>query len=260
MATDSNEHFDRSALLCHLRGDDRAAVAKGGTVVHFQLGETVYEAERRINEVYFPLDAILSVVTVMKDGAIVEIGSIGREGTSGIPLIMGATTTANRSVCQMAGDAWKMSAPTFRSLISDNKRFRDLMTRYLQAYVNMVSQYSACNRLHSVYQRAARWLLMTRDRVGRDEFPLTHEFLAAMLGSHRSGVTVAVENLQKAGFIQSRRGRITILDSASLREATCECYELTVAHFDAALGAAVGSSASGAKAGGRRDRTRSREA
>ncbi len=239
MATDTDEHFDRSALLCHLRGADRADVSKGGKVVRLALGETVYEAERPIHDVYFPLDAILSVVTVMKDGAIVEIGSIGREGMSAIPLIMGGATTANRNVCQMAGDVWKMSAPTFRTLVTENKRFRDLMNRYLQAYVNMVSQYSACNRLHSVYQRAARWLLMTRDRVVRDEFPLTHEFLAAMLGSHRSGVTVAIENLQKAGFIRSRRGRITILDTAGLGEATCECYELMVRHFDDALGASI---------------------
>ncbi len=235
MGTDSDDHFERSGILRHLTGGDRAAVSKGGKVVRFELGQTVYEAERRINDVYFPLDAILSVVTVMRDGAIVEIGSIGREGMSGIPLIMGSASTPNRSVCQMAGDAWKMSAPAFRTLLTENARFRDMMHRYLQAYVNMVSQFSACNRLHSVYERAARWLLMTRDRVGRDEFSLTHEFLAAMLGSHRSGVTVAIETLQKAGFIRSRRGRITILARAALSEATCECYELTVQQFREAL-------------------------
>ncbi len=161
----------------------------------------------------------------------VEIGTIGREGMSGIPLIMGSNTTANHSFCQVNGDAWEMTVPTFHALLEQSKLFRDLLNRYLQAYLNMLGQFTACNRLHSVYERAARWILMTQDRVDGDEFPLTHEFLATMLGSRRSGVTIAAATLQKAGFIHYHRGCITVLDRTGLEETTCECYEVTTRQF-----------------------------
>jgi hypothetical protein len=165
----------------------------------------------------------------------IEIGTIGREGTTGIPLIMGGDTTANRAFCQVHGAAWKMSAATFRRLLDESTRFRDLVNRYLQAYLNMLGQFTACNRLHSVYERASRWILMTQDRVDSDTFPLTHEFLATMLGSRRSGVTIAAAMLQRAGFIRYHRGRITVLDRDGLEATTCECYALTTRQFGDAL-------------------------
>jgi hypothetical protein len=148
---------------------------------------------------------------------------------------MGGDTTANFAFCQVNGNAWKMSAPFFRELLSESKLFRDLVNRYLQGYLNMLGQFTACNRLHSVYERAARWILMTQDRVGQDTFPLTHEFLATMLGSRRSGVTIAAAVLQKAGFIKYHRGLITVLDRPGLERTTCECYELTTRQFGDAL-------------------------
>jgi len=125
-----------------------------------------------------------------------------------------------------------MPVPTFTRLLDESRVFRSVMNRYLQGYVIMLGQLAACNRLHSVYERCARWLLMTQDRVERDEFPLTHEFLATMLGSRRSGVTIAASTLQKAGFIHYERGHVAIVDRAGLEDATCECYALARAQFN----------------------------
>jgi CRP-like cAMP-binding protein len=220
-----------NAILSCLKGKDRTLALQDGEVIDFSVRQSVYEPEKRINEAYFPIGAILSVVARMKDGAMIEIGTIGREGTSALPLVMGSETSANESFCQVPGKAWKMPATTFRSLLTTSELFREFINRYLQAYVNMVGQLAACNRLHSVYERCARWLLMTGDRVGGNEFPLTHEFLAIMLGSRRSGVTVAAAMLQKAGFIHYEHGKITILDRAGLEATTCECYKITTEQF-----------------------------
>jgi len=226
-----NGAFDDNAILACLKGKERTLALRGGELVDFKVHQGVYEPEERINDVYFPLGAILSVVARMKDGGMIEIGTIGREGTSAVPLVMGSDTSANESFCQVPGKAWKMPAGTFRTLLAESQVFREFLNRYLQAYVNMLGQLVACNRLHSIYERCARWLLMTQDRVGSDEFPLTHEFLAIMLGSRRSGVTVAAAMLQKAGFIHYQHGIITILDRAGLEATSCECYRITAEQF-----------------------------
>lgn len=205
--------------------------AEGGELVRVKLRQKIYEPEQPIDLVYFPLTAVISVVTRMQDGGMIEIGTIGREGTSGIPLLMGSDTTANESFCQVAGEAYRMPAKTFRRLLGKSTLFRDLLNRYLQAYINMLGQLAACNRLHSVYERCSRWILMTLDRVGEPEFLLTHEFLAIMLGTRRSGVTIAAAAFQHAGFLKYARGKITILDRAGLESSTCECYDLTRRQF-----------------------------
>jgi CRP-like cAMP-binding protein len=224
-----------NAILACLKGKDETLILEQGEFVNFKIRQNVYRPAERINEVYFPLSAVLSVVARMKDGGIIEIGTIGREGTSGVPLVMGSDTSANESFCQVPGRAWKMSADTFRGLVANNPLFRDFLNRYLQAYVNMLGQLAACNRLHTVQERCARWLLMTSDRVGGNEFPLTHEFLGIMLGSRRSGVTVAAAILQKAGFIRYSRGMVTILNRAGLEATSCECYGVTVEQFGSLL-------------------------
>jgi len=227
--------FEGNAILASLTGEDREQALAGGEIVEFKVRQGVYRPEERINDAYFPMGAILSVVARMRDGAMIEVGTIGREGTSAIPLVMGSDTTANECFCQVPGPAWKMPAEIFRSLLARSRTFREFLNRYLQAYVNMLGQLAACNRLHSVYERCARWLLMTQDRVGNDKFPLTHEFLAIMLGSRRSGVTVAAAALQKAGFIHYSHGTITILDRTGLEATSCECYKVTTEQFGALL-------------------------
>ena len=211
-----------------------------GELIEMPMRYGIYRADEAIREVYFPIDCVLSVVTQMKNGEAIEVGTIGREGTSGIPLLMGGTTTANDCYCQVPGRAVKMRAEHFHYLRTTNEQFSELLNRYLQAYVNFLGQLTGCNRLHSVYERCARWLLLTHDRVGRNEILLTHEYLAMMLGSRRSGVTMALAMLQRAGFIRYAHGCITLVDRSGLEETTCECYAVAQKQFTGFLQAANG--------------------
>ena len=226
-----------------LRGLDDAAFAQvlaHGTIVDLPLREVVYEPERPIDDVYFPIDCVLSIVTRMRDGHQIEIGTIGREGMSAFPLLLGASSTANDCYCQVPGSAVKISSDLFHEMHANIPDFRQLLDRYLQAYVNMLGQMAACNRLHNIQTRCARWLLMTRDRVTADEIPLTHEYLAMMLGTGRSGVTIAVGSLQDAALIRSARGTFRILDRPGLEAASCECYEVAKEQFGGILRAMEG--------------------
>src|SRR5579872_3845749 len=230
-----NVDYASNAILGCLKGKDRALALQTTKIVDFKVRQNVYRPEERITDAYFPLSAVFSVVARMKDGAMIEVGTIGREGTTGVPLVMGSETTANESFCQVPGKAWKMPAATFRSLLATSQVFRQYINRYLQAYVNMLGQLAACNRLHTVYERCARWLLMTRDRVDVDEIPLTQEFLAMMLGTGQSGVAIAAATLQHAGFIKYSRGTIKIRDRSGLENAVCECYQVARDQFDGLL-------------------------
>jgi len=223
-----------NAILTGLEPQEATAVVETGSLVDLPVREQIYWPEAPINDVYFPIDSVLSVVTRMEDGSQIEVGTIGREGTSGIPLLLGATVTANESYCQVPGSAIKIDAKLFHSL-RENPRFRQLLDRYVQAYVNMLGQLAACNRLHHVYERCARWLLMTHDRVGSPHIRLTHEYLSMMLGTRRSGVSIAAATLQKAGFIHCDHGSITILDRSGLEDASCECYNVARKQFGGLL-------------------------
>jgi CRP-like cAMP-binding protein len=233
----------RNAILKALTPSAATVVLERGTLVHVALRQGIYDVEQPIRKVYFPLDCVLSIVAHMRDGSQIEIGTIGREGMSAFPLLMGASSTANVCYCQVRGSAIEIPATVFRELIAADPAFRQLLDRYLQAYVNMLGQQAACNRLHSVYERCARWLLMTRDRVDADEIPLTQEFLAMMLGTGQSGVAIAAGTLQHAGFIKYSRGTITILDRSGLEGVVCECYQVARDQFDGLLRAVPGASA-----------------
>ena len=161
----------QNAILDGLEPAVTAAIANQCKLATLKLRQQIYEPEKLIRAVYFPLTCVLSVVTRMEDGSQIEIGTIGREGMSAFPLLMGASTTANDSYCQVPGDAVLMSTTLFRELKEANPGFRQLLDRYFQAYVNMLGQLAACNRLHTVYERCARWLLLTFDRVDLDEIP-----------------------------------------------------------------------------------------
>lgn len=219
-----------NACLRELDERHLAVVEKEAAVVTLALDAYIYAPGKTISEVFFPIDCVLSVVTRMHDGNMIEVGTIGREGNSAIPLLLGATTTANECYCQVPGRAVKMSAELF-SRLRDDAKFTKVLNRFVQAYVNMLGQLAACNRLHTIYQRCARWLLLTHDRVGLQEFKLTQEYLAMMLGTQRSGVTIAAATLQKAGFISYGRGLIRVLDRPGLELASCECYEVARDQF-----------------------------
>jgi CRP-like cAMP-binding protein len=203
--------------------------------VDLESRQKIYDPDEPIKTVYFPTTSVLSIVARMEDGGAIEVGTVGKEGVSALPLILGSTTSANESYCQVPGKAVAIPADFFMELCGGDKEFRRLLDRYLQAYINFLGQLAACNRLHSVYERCARWLLLTHDRVDANDLPLTHEFLAMMLGTRRSGVTIAAATLQKAGFIQYGHGNITILDRPGLEEASCECYVVAKNQFDGLL-------------------------
>ena len=231
----SPQLLEQNMILRGLGGSVAARVLREGKLVDLSLRQQIYEPEQPIRSVYFPLDSVLSVVTRMRDGSQIEVGTIGREGMSAFPLLMGASSTANDCYCQVRGSAIMISADLYGELSSTNAGFRQLLDRYMQAYVNMLGQLAACNRLHSVYERCSRWLLMTHDRVSFKDIPLTHEYLAMMLGTGRSGVTIAAATLQQAGFIRYAHGIITILDRPGLEDASCECYEVAREQFDGLL-------------------------
>jgi len=221
----------QNALLLGLEAKHLTDVLDAGKLVTLETRQPIYEPGAPIRHAYFPFSSMLSVVTRLKDGEMIEIGTVGREGTSAIPLIFGASTTANESYCQVPGDALKIPAELFRQLHSTSDGFRQVLDRYVQAYINLLGQLAACNRLHSVLERCARWLLMTQDRVNSDDLPLTQEYLAMMLGTRRSGVTIAAATLRTAGFIKYAHGHITILDREGLEGSACECYEVAREQF-----------------------------
>ncbi len=181
--------------------------------------------------VYFPTTAVLSVLTIMRDGAAVEIGTFGREGLSGAQLVLGGESTPSRLICQVPGDAYRMSVASFLHAFETSATLHRLATRYTEALFNFMGQSIACNRLHGVNERCARWLLLTHDRVDGDEFELTQEFLAIMLGVQRPVVSLAAAALQHAGFIRYRRGHVQVRDRAGLESAACECYEINAREF-----------------------------
>jgi CRP-like cAMP-binding protein len=221
-----------------LQGIDQADVEgllEAGELVHLATRAKIYDAEEPIRDVYFPIDAILSVVTNMKEGGAIEVGTIGREGTSAIPFLLGATTTANECYCQVPGTAVRLRAEHFHRLRAHSPRFRALLDRYLQAYVNFLGQLAGCNRLHGTYERCSRWLLLSHDRVASDTIRLTHEYLAMVLGSRRSGVTIALSTFRRAGFIGYTNGQIQVLDRQGLLDSSCECYAVAREQFGGLL-------------------------
>ncbi|MEO7728030.1 MAG: Crp/Fnr family transcriptional regulator [Burkholderiales bacterium] len=193
--------------------------------VTLNFGDVLYEPGSRIRNVYFPADSVISLLTVADTDRAAEVGLIGREGIVGIPIAFGVSTSPLRAVCQGAGAAMRMEVAAFRRVFAKQPRLQAAVFRFAHSLMSQVAQTAACNRYHRVGERLARWLLMTQDRVKRNEFRLTHEFLAKMLGVRRVGVSQAASILQKRKVIRYTRGNIVILDRAALIASTCACYE-----------------------------------
>ena len=195
-------------------------------------GETLQQPGARVTRVFFPNGGVFSVTSQMRDGALVEVATVGREGMLGVGVYLGDPLGAGRTFQQVADGAlpWLGVA----HFLEETRRpgpFRDAVRLYAQANLLQVMQGMACNALHDVTQRCCRWLLQTHDRVEGDNFPMKHEFLAVMLGVRRPTVSVVMHALQRAGLIASRYGRVRIVDRMRLEEASCECYEVIRAHF-----------------------------
>ena len=186
----------------------------------------LYEAGEKIRYVYFPTSGCVSMVNRMDDGS-VEVGTVGMEGFTGLPLLLRDDQMPSRAFVQLGGSSFRMDAETFREIVDQNPAFERLLARYCLALFNQVAQSVACNRLHTLEARCARWLLMTHDRMAHERFLLTHEFLSYMLGVHRPAVTLAAGVLQRAGLIHYTRGVITVVDRGGLEKVACACYEIT---------------------------------
>ena len=200
--------------------------------VKLEFQSILYEMRAPVTHIYFPLRGVISAVTLMRDGSIIEVTTIGNEGMVGLTALMEDQGSPNRLIIQVEAEALRMKSQVFRAEISAPCRFRRLMVLYSTAYAFQVSQSVACNGLHTIQQRCCRWILMTHDRAMMDEFPLTHEFLAHMLGVRRVSVTGVLKPLQDAGLIRNRRGRVGVLDRKGLERDACECYQAIRNEFD----------------------------
>ena len=221
----SNRPPPANNLLAALPADDYARLAPTLGIIPLKLKRFLHKPGEAIDQVYFPGGGFASVVTVLKDGSMVEVATIGREGMLGMSAALSREPSPAATMVQAETDTcYTMSAEAFRKEMDRRGAFSDLLTRYGQALIGFIMQSTACNAVHSVEQRLSRWLLLAHDRVGKDEFPLTQEFVAMMLGTSRPTVTVVAGTLQKAGLITYHRGRVTVVDRENLEAASCECY------------------------------------
>src|SRR6266853_1095717 len=213
-------------MLAALPRKQYQGLLSGMESVALRFGEVLYEPGERIRFVYFPGDSLVSLLTLVDGQSALEVGMVGREGMVGVPLSLGADVSPVRALVQGAGAAMRMKAARFSEEIRKSPQLQQEVNRYTGVLMAQITQTAACNRFHVVEARLARWLLMTRDRLRSDEFPLTHAFLGHMLGVRRVGVTMAAHALQKRKLIAYSRGRIRILDRRRLEDAACSCYEL----------------------------------
>jgi CRP-like cAMP-binding protein len=223
-------------LLSALPRDDYDRLLPHLAKVALPLKEILYEANGPIPHIFFPLNGVVSLVIMMESGFTLEVGTIGNEGMVGTPVFLGSESSPTRAISQVPGEALRMETPVFQEEMRLGGPLYALAQRYTQALINQISQSTVCNRRHSVEKRMCRWLLMSHDRVGADEFPLTQEFLAQMLGVRRPTVSAVAAILQKAGLIAYHRGTLTVLDRKGLEAASCECYRVVMEELDRLLG------------------------
>jgi CRP-like cAMP-binding protein len=222
-------------LLAALPARERRAFVDRLELVSYTIKQSLYKADEPIPYVYFPLGGVFSIVSDADSGGIIEIATVGREGFVGVPVLLGVDRTPGDAFCQIAGDALRLRTGRFREELHRRPALRGILLRYTQSFINQISQNAACNRLHSIEQRCARWLLMTHDRVRVDRYLLTQEFLAQMLGVRRAGVSVVATRFQKEGFIRYGRGQLTIVNRRGLENAACACYGIMRREFDRPL-------------------------
>ncbi|MEP6818082.1 MAG: Crp/Fnr family transcriptional regulator [bacterium] len=213
-------------LLAALPKKDYQVVQRHLEEVPLVFEEILYRPDELISDVYFPNSGIISLLAGLKERATLEVGLIGNEGMVGLGAFLGVTSSMNRAVVQGGGSAMKMKANALRKVSNSGGAFQRLLQRYSHSVLMQITQSAVCNQFHSVDARLARWLLMTHDRMGDDEFRLTQEFLSHMLGVRREGVSVAAGDLQKRKLIRYSRGLLKVLDRAGLLEISCGCYEI----------------------------------
>jgi CRP-like cAMP-binding protein len=234
--TSSRTDAPANRLLSLLSPRDYASLRPHLEPVELEYRKSLYEANKKIEFVYFIETGVGSLVNTMANGQAAEVGTIGNEGFVGVPVVLGDDRAPTSVYVQVPGAGLRMKAPIFGKALARSPSMQVVMLRYVHALFNQVAQSAACNHFHSLEQRCCRWLLMTRDRMQSDDFLLTQEFLAMMLGVQRPGVSIAAGGLQRAGLITYKRGNVTILDGPGLKKLSCECYGVSKREFDRLLG------------------------
>jgi len=230
----ANRHANR--LLSLLTPQDYERLRPHLQSVALDYKEPLYRADAPIEFVWFIETGVGSLVNTMGNGDAAEVGTIGNEGIVGLPLLLGDHRAPTEVYVQVPGAGLRMNSALFSRELERSASMRTVMLRYAHAFFNQVAQSAACNQLHSLKQRCCRWLLMTHDRMQSDEFLLTQEFLAMMLGVQRTGVTAAASALQRSGLIRYARGGVTIIERTGLEQESCECYGISKMEFDRLLG------------------------
>lgn len=215
---------EQNHILRSLPSEVRAKLLPYLRLVSLPLGTVLYESGGRMPHIYFPTDAIVSLLYVLDNGASAEIAVVGNDGVVGVSLFMGGETTTSRAVVQSAGYAYRMTGARLKREFGLHADLMYILLRYTQSLITQMAQTAVCNRHHSLDQQLCRWLLLSLDRLSSDEIVMTHELIANMLGVRREGVTDAAGKLQKLGAIRYRRGRITVLNRTELEQLCCECY------------------------------------
>lgn len=230
-----NASPNSNRLLSLLPAKDSERLRRHMEPVALEYRQSLYRPNKPIDAVYFIESGVGSLVNTMADGRAAEVGTIGNEGLVGLPIVFGDDRAPTGVYIQVPGAGLRIAAPLFRKELASSQSMQAVLLRYAHAFFNQVAQSAACNHFHTLEQRCCRWLLMTHDRMPTDEFLLTQEFLAMMLGVQRTGVTKAAGALQRAGLITYNRGSVAILDRPGLKRLSCECYGVSKKEFDRLL-------------------------
>jgi CRP-like cAMP-binding protein len=230
-----HSHSRRNQLLAMLPEAEWQRLESHLEPIELPLGRVLYESGRKLGYVYFPTNAIVSLLYVMEDGAPAEIAVVGREGIVGIAVYMGGESTTNRAVVQSSGLGFRLRASVLKEEFERGGPVLHLLLRYTQALITQMAQTAVCNRHHTLDQQLCRWLLLSLDRLSGNELVMTQELIANMLGVRREGVTEAAGHLQKDGLIEYQRGRICVLDRQGLERRTCECYGVVRKEYERLL-------------------------
>jgi CRP-like cAMP-binding protein len=228
MAKSQSRSDFRNVILSRLSRERLESLRPHLRPVELEVKQGIYQPNQPIKDAYFVETGMISVVSIMEDGRSIEVGTIGREGVAGAVLLLGAETVPYQYFVQLAGHGYRVDGTVLKNAAKDDEEFRDLILRCQIAFHIQAMQSAACNGLHSVTQRCCRWLLMSQDRLNGDDVPLTHEFLALMLGVRRASVTDVLKPLHDRGWIGSNHGTITILDRKGLKSGSCECYDIVI--------------------------------
>lgn len=224
--SDGNGRDIHNKILLGLSGRESEMLSPKLEFIRLQVQQVLHEPGDTLKSAYFPNSGLVSILTVFPDGKVVEVGLVGSEGFVGLPLVAGFRTANTRAIVQIEGSAFRVDAAALKDVLYQSQAFDRRLQQFSQMLTMEVTQLAACNRLHEVNERLARWLLTCADRIHSDSVPLTQELLSHMLGTRRSSVTVAAGTLEQAGLISNARGRVEIVDRPRLEQASCDCYRM----------------------------------